>query len=342
MPNADFFAFCTTLRPIELRALGGLSQVRHLPDGETVYSPGDLGDTLYIINRGLLEVHQENAKSGVAGTYLSRGDVFGAVEALSDIPRRQTVRTREPVSLQCFDRKDFPEIVRRVPTFFRYLAEQLATRLLMAHDTGLAQSHCLELSGHLANFDLVTIYQTIVNSAQTGELSIRDESGDLVSVFFFEEGHPRSGQFQHLAGEEAFWQLFLTEELRGTFSFTSGHHKTSKLIQDAGIIRSPDHMLINAIQARDELDAIRHEIPDPDSILTRQNRDFQVGEATPAHLRPVAEEVWRRLFARPMSLRQLYQHLSVSELKIYQAVNALLHSGHLKISPAPSLENILA
>lgn len=338
MPNPDFFAFCTSLQPIELKALGGLSQVRHLDDGETIYSPGDAAETLYIINRGLLEVHQENAKSGVDGTYLSRGDVFGALEALTDIPRRQTVRTREPVSLQCFDRKDFPELVRRVPSFFRYLAEQLASRLLMAHDAGLAQSHCLELSGNLANFDLVTIYQTIVNSAQTGELSISNEAGELVSAFFFEAGHPRSGQFQHLAGEEAFWQLFLTEDLRGTFSFSSGEQKVSKLIQDAGIIRSPDHMLINAIQARDELDAIRNEIPDPDSVLSRQNRDLQVGEINPAHLRPVAEEVWRRLFARPMSLRQLYQHLSVSELKIYQAANALMHSGHLKLSAPTPME----
>ncbi|MGI9086900.1 MAG: cyclic nucleotide-binding domain-containing protein [Chthoniobacterales bacterium] len=339
MPGPDFFAFCTSLQPIELRAMGALSQVRHIPEGETIYSPGDAGDTLYIINRGLLEMVLANAKARVAGTYLSRGDVFGDLEVLTGIPRKQSVHTREPVSLQCFDRKDFPELVRRVPAFFRYLAEQLAGRLLLAHDAGLAQSHCLELSGNLANFDLVTVYQTIVNSAQTGELSICNEEGELISAFFFEAGHPRSGQFQHLSGEEAFWQLFLTEALRGTFSFSSGRQKSSKLIQDEGIIRSPEHLLINAIQSRDELDAIRSEIPGADSLLTRANRDLQVSEIEPPSLRPVAEEVWRRLFARPMSLPQLYQHLSVSELKIYQVASLLLRSGHLEISTSAVAEN---
>ena len=49
MLDRDFFGFCTTLKPLELKAIGKLSQVRHLKEGETVYSPGDPGDTLYII-----------------------------------------------------------------------------------------------------------------------------------------------------------------------------------------------------------------------------------------------------------------------------------------------------
>ena len=190
MPAGDFFAFCTSLRPLELKAIGALSQVRHIPEHETIYVPGDASDTLYIINRGLLEVVQQTGKATItgAGTYLSRGDVFGDLEALADLPRRHTVRTCEAASLQCFHRKDFPELVRRVPAFFRYLSESLAARLVRAHDAVPCQSNCLELSGNLANFDLVTVYQTIVNSSKTGELSIRNEGGELISAFFFECG----------------------------------------------------------------------------------------------------------------------------------------------------------
>ena len=96
------------------------------------------------------------------------------------------------------------------PSFFQYLSEQLAFRLAQARDLALAQSHCLELSGSLSNFDLVTIYQTIVNSSQTGELRISNEKSDLISALFFEKGQPRCGQFEHLTGEEALWQLFLS------------------------------------------------------------------------------------------------------------------------------------
>ncbi len=322
------------MQPLELKALGALSQVRHIPEKETIYVPGDVGDTLYIINRGLLEMVQEKSKSAVtgAGTYLSRGDVFGDLEALSGLPRRHTVRTCEPASLQCFDRKDFPELVRRVPAFFRYLSESLAARLVQAHDTVVSQSNCLELSGNLANFDLVTIYQTIVNSSKTGELSICNEAGELISAFCFDSGWPKSGQFQHLTGEEAFCQLFLANELGGTFSFSSGKPEVSCLVRDAGMTRHPDDLLIHALQARDELNDLRHFIPDPSATLKRHTRELEVDEISPQSLRPVMEEIWRRLFARPMSVTEIYHHLSVSELKIYQAAHELIRSGHLTMS----------
>ena len=333
MPAGDFFTFCTSLQPLELKALGALSQVRHIPEKETIYVPGDVGDTLYIINRGLLEMVQEKSKnpSPGTGTYLSRGDVFGDLEALSGLARRHTVRTCEPASLQCFDRKDFPELVRRVPAFFRYLSESLAARLVEAHDAVVSQSNCLELSGNLANFDLVTIYQTIVNSSKTGELSIWNEAGELVSAFCFDSGRPKSGQFQHLTGEEAFCQLFLANDLGGTFSFSSGKPEISCLVRTTGMTRNPDDLLIHALQSRDELNDLRSHIPDSGAMLKRHTRDLEVSDISPPNLRPVVEEIWRRLFARPMSVMELYQHLSVSEVKIYQAAHELIRSGHLTL-----------
>src|SRR3954467_4037728 len=121
MPDNDFFGFCTSLKVLELKAIGELSQVRHLDEGETVYPIGDPATALYIINRGAVEVVQPSARQTGGAIYLSRGDVFGDVEALSGLKRKQLVRACEPVSLQCFSRKDFPEIARRVPSFFLYL-----------------------------------------------------------------------------------------------------------------------------------------------------------------------------------------------------------------------------
>src|SRR6266446_3922233 len=102
MLDRDFFGFCTTLKPLELKAMGELSQVQHLDEGETIYSPGDPGDALYIINRGVVEVVQDNPGKKATETYLSRGDIFGHIEVLTDVPRRHLIRTCEPVGLQCF------------------------------------------------------------------------------------------------------------------------------------------------------------------------------------------------------------------------------------------------
>ena len=151
-------------------------------------------------------------------SYLTRGDVFGETETLGDVPRKNAVRTCEPASIQRFKKEHFPELIRRVPKFFYYLSQQIATQVAKMTDLAFVQSSCLELSGNLANFDMVTIYQTILNSTQTGELSIVNEHGEQSSVFYFEEGQTRYGRYYHLTGEEAFWQLFLCEKLSGTFS----------------------------------------------------------------------------------------------------------------------------
>ena len=54
MPRRDFFSFCTTLRPIELKALGELSHVRHLRKNELIYTTGDLAEEIYSVNRGVV------------------------------------------------------------------------------------------------------------------------------------------------------------------------------------------------------------------------------------------------------------------------------------------------
>ena len=132
MLGGDFFFYCTSLKPVDLKAIGQLSRVRHFGEGETIYSTGDPGDTLFIINRGVVEVIQPGLPS--PGAHLSRGDLLGDVEILSGLPRKHTARTCEPVSLQCFERKDFPELIRRVPSFFHFLSGQLASRLAQTRD----------------------------------------------------------------------------------------------------------------------------------------------------------------------------------------------------------------
>lgn len=337
MPDRDFFGFCTSLKLLELKAIGELSHVRHLGEGETVYSTGDPGDAIYIINRGTVEVVQPSAKKSAAATYLMRGDILGDVETLTNLPRKHIVRTCEPVSLQCFERKDFAELIRRVPSFFEYLSEQLAFRLLQANDLALAQSHCLELSGSLSNFDLVTIYQTIANSSQTGELRISNDESELISAFFFEKGQPRWGQFEHLTGEEAFWQLFVDEKLTGKFSFSAGELPAKDWIQSERIARNAGEMLINALQGRDEFDQLKQRMPDSGETLQRSRANLSWPVAAPPELQPVAEHIWALTAKSALTISDLFRQCSVCELKVYQVVDELIQSRHLAWSEAAAV-----
>jgi CRP/FNR family cyclic AMP-dependent transcriptional regulator len=325
----DFFSYCTGLKLLELKAIGELSRVRHLGEGETIYSNGDPGDALFIINRGVVEVIQPSAQKSAPAVYLSRGDILGEVETLSGLPRKHVARTCEPVSLQCFKLKDFPELIRRIPSFFHFLSSQLALRLAQARDLALAQSHCLELAGNLANFDLITVYQTIANSSQSGQLRISNPAGELISSFFFEQGQPRGGQFEHLTGEEAFWQLFVNEHLVGTFTFSTDSPPEKDWIQSERITKNASEMLINALQGRDEFAELKQRFGE-DSATLEHGKDNLVWPATAApELQTVAEQIWQFTATRPRTIAALFQHCVVCELKIYQVVDELLQSRQL-------------
>src|SRR5687767_816713 len=328
MLDQDYFGFCTTLKPLELKALGQLSRVQHLAEGEIVYSTGDPGDAIYIISRGVVEVIQPSTQKSAPVAYLSRGDVLGDVEALSGVARKHVVRTCEPVSLQCFKRKDFDELIRRVPSFFHYISTHLAFRLAQASDLALTQSHCQELSGSLANFDLITIYQTIANSSQTGELRISNSNGELVSAFFFDKGQPRCGQFEHLTGEEAFWQLFVNEDLSGTFAFSTQELPVKDWIQSERITKNASEMLINALQGRDEFAELKQRFGVSGATLQRQKTNLSWPAGAPPESKAVAEQIWQLAAKGPVTVLDLFHHCAVCELKVYQVVEELVQSHH--------------
>jgi len=332
MAHRDFFAFCTALKPLELRALGSLSEVQHLTASQPIYRRGDPADVIYSINRGVVEVSNEDERWPSA--YLGRGDVFGDAETLSGVLRTQSTSAHEDVSLQCFRREKFAELGLRVPPFFQFLCEKLALRVTRAGAALCPANERLELSGNLRNFDLVTIHQTIVNSGQTGELYILNEQGERVAMFYFEEGRLRRAQFLHLTGEDAVQQLFIAEELTGTFSF-SAESQSMDCIQSSDIEKSADDLLITALQSRDELAALKQIMPSAATALERITLRFTWDHHAPPELQPIAERIWRIAEFKKQTATELFQQNAVCELKIYQAVQELMRSGHLIVADQP-------
>ncbi len=343
MAKGDFFSFVTSLRPIELKAIGELSQVIHLAEGVTVYSGGDASDALYIITRGVVEIVHETQRhaDNTPISYLGRGDMFGEMGVLSDTPRKNAIRTCEPTSVQ--------ELIKRVPSFFYYVSQQVASQLIKVSDLAFVQSNCLELSGNLANFDLVTIYQTILNSSQTGELAINNDAGDTVAIFLFEAGQVQRAQFYHLVGEEAFWQLFLHENLTGTFSFAITEGGSSRLAHTPAIKRNPTDLLITGLQYRDEFKLLMEYLPEPGMALQRMklNLDWScAAEPDLEALRPLAETIWQVCYSAVMTVEDLFHRADCCELKFYKALLQLLRTNHFAlVLPAdltPGLANAVS
>ncbi|MBV9010371.1 MAG: cyclic nucleotide-binding domain-containing protein [Verrucomicrobia bacterium] len=333
MPCRDFFSFCTTLKPVELKALGELSHVRHLEKGDLIYKTGDAAEEIYSVNRGVIELVLPVAGEDDERTYLSRGDIFGATETLACTARSHAAHAQESASVQCFARDNFAAISRRVPAFFLFLCEKMAARLQQP-DPGKRVSVCKQLSGSLANFDLVTVHQTIISSGQTGELCVLNENGERVATFYFEHGAPKSGHFLHLTGTEAFWQLFLSDEIPGTFSFTSGARPTTERMPAVEITDSPNDLLLEAMQYRDELEELKKRAPSPLTPLQRTTDRLTWRPKTDPELRDVAEEIWTSITGPRVTIRDLFRQNSVCELKIYGVVAELLRDGQLAVAKA--------
>jgi hypothetical protein len=201
----------------------------------------------------------------------------------------------------------------------------MAFRVIQVNEEARNLDQNAPLSGRISHFDLTTVHQTIANSGQTGQLSIKDDAAETIGAFYFEAGRPSAAQFQHLTGEEAFWQLFLNEALSGTFSFSVGEKPMVNWIESGQIARTTGDMLIAALQFRDELNSLKNEIkPATGAKLTTTTSTFDWSSSAPPSLRPVASRVWELVARKPLSIGEVYRECSVCELKIYQVVNQLL------------------
>ncbi len=301
--------------------MGQLSHVRHVAPGETVILAGESVSVLYVVNRGVLEVMPDPGAAPAAAVYLSRGDVAGAVEALTGTNATFSVCAREAASLQCVEAKNFDELTRRVPSFFRFIAERLATRA--ARYPAAPPQHALELSGTFLNFDLITIFQTITSTTRTGELLLADPEKKAIGAFFFDHGRLRAGWFQHLLGDEAFSQLFLADITSASFSFSSENKAPAYLIN--GVVRSHnDASLINALRARDEFESLLHQMSDSSAVLRCHDAVFELSPTIDPTIQHVARSIWDVAGREPTRLRDLYALCFVCELKVYQAVQELV------------------
>jgi putative peptide zinc metalloprotease protein len=75
--------------------------------GQTVIEQGDHGERFFIVRSGALEVRRD----GVCLARLERGDAFGEIALLLDVPRTASVVAMEPSQLLALDARDFHDVL---------------------------------------------------------------------------------------------------------------------------------------------------------------------------------------------------------------------------------------
>ena len=97
--------------------------------GEVVCRQGDLGDTMYIIQSGAVEVSRQNGTEEVVLAILEPGDFFGEMALVDQYPRSATVKTLNRTRLLPLTRSSFLQRVGEDPGVSLHVIKVLSQRI---------------------------------------------------------------------------------------------------------------------------------------------------------------------------------------------------------------------
>jgi small-conductance mechanosensitive channel/CRP-like cAMP-binding protein len=121
--------FLGNLADEEMRLLVPNVQVHEFGAGETLFSQGDVGDTMYIIRRGRVEVlgrTDNGMKRSIA--VLARPQIIGEAGMMTGEPRNATCRAQTDVEVLELNRESFSELFKQHPEAVEQISEVIANR----------------------------------------------------------------------------------------------------------------------------------------------------------------------------------------------------------------------
>jgi NADH dehydrogenase len=102
---------------------------QHFDAGEVVFHQGDLGDNVYVIEKGQCAVLRESAGSEPQHLAdLGAGDYFGEMAVLGNVSRNATVKAIVPTDVLLIPKGDFDQLKSSVPAFGNVFEELARAR----------------------------------------------------------------------------------------------------------------------------------------------------------------------------------------------------------------------
>ncbi len=112
-----------------LRAVTKRLVVRSVAKGDVIYKEGDVGDALYLVDKGRVEIVGNVSRKGQVLARIGAGGFFGEMALLTGKPRTTGARAAENTILWALYRTDFEQLVNAYPVIGKALSNVLQDRL---------------------------------------------------------------------------------------------------------------------------------------------------------------------------------------------------------------------
>src|SRR3989304_2895740 len=106
---------------------GALGKVYH--DGEVIFQQGDVGDCMYVVQEGKVEIFQVKEGRESRLRVLSDGDFFGEMAIFEKERRSASVRALGDVRVLTVDKKTLLSRIHQDPTMAFRLLETMSRRI---------------------------------------------------------------------------------------------------------------------------------------------------------------------------------------------------------------------
>jgi len=100
-----------------------------LEAGKTLFKEGDIGNTMYIIQKGKIKITKRIGDVDKILTVLQKGDFFGEMAIITQAPRTATATAVDDCELLCFNREGFISMISKNSNIAMNIIEKLCLRL---------------------------------------------------------------------------------------------------------------------------------------------------------------------------------------------------------------------
>ena len=176
LKRVPVFAACTDE---QLHLIADRTRLVEYKKGEHIYRQGDRADAFYIVSSGRVRVFSQVDGQEKTFTIFHNGDSFGEISLLTGETHSATVQALNDTLILQLEKKDFDEVINRIPSLVLHLSRLLSKRL-----------RTRELGAEFSESTILAIYSATRGVGRTAfavslAASLKRETGKEVVVVDF-------------------------------------------------------------------------------------------------------------------------------------------------------------